>query len=92
MSHMKDLQNINFKFSIGGLCMKPFLNSIFLIPHCRLIPLHVVRPILEINVHLLKNEFVNGYREGSKVLYVSPYDKDGNTMDIRDADTWREHL
>jgi hypothetical protein len=28
----------------------------------------------------------NGYREDDEVLYVSPYNKDGITMDIRDAD------
>jgi hypothetical protein len=39
----------------------------------------------------LENEFVNGSREGDRVLYVSPYDKDGNTMDIWDEDTWEEH-
>jgi hypothetical protein len=50
-----------------------------------------VRPILAIDVQLLVNEFVNGYREGDRVLYVFPYDKDGNTMDIRDEDTWEEH-
>ena len=33
-----------------------------------------MRPILEIDVQLLENEFVNGYREGDRVLYVSPYD------------------
>jgi hypothetical protein len=54
---------------------------------CPLIPLPIVRPILEIDVQLLENEFVNGYKEGDRVLYVSPYDKDGNTMDIRDEDT-----
>lgn len=91
MSHMRDLQNTNFNSLIGGLRMKPFSKSRFSIPLCRLIPLPVVRPILEIDVQLLENEFVNGYREGDRVLYVSPYDKDGNTMDIRDAETWGEH-
>jgi hypothetical protein len=46
---------------------------------------------LEIDVQLLENKFVNGYREGDRLLYVSPYDKDGNTIDIRDKDTWEQH-
>jgi hypothetical protein len=50
-----------------------------------------VRLILEIDVQLLENEFVNGSREGDRVLYVSSYNKDGNTMDIWDEDTWEEH-
>ena len=92
ISHMRALQNTNFNSLIGGLRMKPFSKSRFSIPLCRLIPLSVVRPILEIDVQLLENEFVNGYREGDRVLYVSLYDKYyGNTMDIWDADTWEEH-
>ena len=87
MSHMRNLQNTNFNSLIGRLRMKPLSNSRFLIPLCRLIPLSIVRPILEIDVQLLKNEFVNGYREGGRVLYVSSYDKNGNTMDIQYADT-----
>ena len=34
---------------------------------------------------------MNGSREGDRVLYVSPYDKDENTMDIWDEATWEEH-
>jgi hypothetical protein len=91
MSHMRYLQNTNFNYLIGGLRMKPFSKSRVSIPLCRLISLPIVRPILAIDVQLLENEFVNGYRKGDRVLYVSSYDKDGNTMDIRDEDTWREH-
>lgn len=92
MSHMRNLQNTNFNYLIGGLRMKPLSNSRFLLPLCRLILLSVVRPILKIDVQLLKNKFVNGYRKGGRVLYVSSYDKNGNIMDIWDANTWREHL
>ena len=31
----------------------------------------MVRPILEFDVQLLDNEFLNEYREGDRVLYVS---------------------
>ena len=71
--------------------MKLFSRSRLSIPLCRFISLPVAKLILRIVVQLLANEFVNGYREGDRVLYVSSYDKDGNTMDIRDADTWGEH-
>ena len=33
-------------------------------------PLPLVRPILEIDIQLLENEFVSWYREGDRVLYV----------------------
>lgn len=41
----------------------------------------LVKPILEVDVELLDNEFVNGCREGDKVLYVSSFDKNGTNMD-----------
>ena len=91
MSHMRGLQNTNFNSLIGGLRLKPFSKSRFSIPLCRLIPLPIVRPILEIIVLFLGNEFVNGYREGDRILYVSLYDKDGGTINIRHVDTWGEH-
>jgi len=91
MFHMQYLQNKNFNYLIGELRMKPFSKSRVSIPLCRLILLFIVRPILVINVQLLKNEFVNVYREGDKILYVSSYDKDRNTMDIRDENAWGEH-
>ena len=50
-----------------------------------------MRPILEVDVKFLENKFVNGYREGGRILYMFPYDKDGKTMDIRDVDIWEEH-
>lgn len=42
--------------------------------------LPLVRPISELEVQLLENEFVNGYRDGDKVLYVLIMD-----------DKWRVH-
>lgn len=50
-----------------------------------------MRLILEIDLEFLKNEFINVYMKGDRILYISPYDKDGKTIDIRDTDTWREH-
>ena len=38
---------------------------------CRLEPLSLVRPILEFDVQLLDNEYLNDYGEGDSVLYVS---------------------
>ena len=66
--------------------MKSFSKSKVLISLCQLILLPIVRPILAINVQLLENKFMNGYREGDRVPYISPYDIDGNTMAIRDKD------
>ena len=54
MSHKQDLQNTKFIPLIGGLRIKLSSKSRFLIPLCRLIPLHVMRPIVEIDVQRLK--------------------------------------
>lgn len=45
---------------------------------CCMISLHAVRPILEVDVQLLENEFKDGYRNGDMVFYVSLVDKDGS--------------
>jgi len=55
-----------------------------------LIPLLLVKPILEAGVWLLVKKIVNGYKEGDRVLCVSPYNKHGKSMDTIDFDTWDE--
>ena len=88
---MRNVQRTNFNSLIGGLCMKPHSKSRLSPSFCRLIPLPLVRLVLEVDVQLLKNEFVNGYQEGDRVLYVSPYDKDGNLAYIKKSETWGEY-
>ena len=70
VSYMCNLHNIVFNQSIGSLCMKPTLKCHFNVPLCHLMPLHMVRPMLEVNVMLFKNEFVNAYHEGDIVCCV----------------------
>lgn len=71
--------------------MKSISKSRLSISLCKLIPLLLVRSILEVDVQLLKNEFVNGYREGNKVLYISLYDNNGVLKNIYNAETWGEY-
>ena len=40
----------------------------------------MVRPILEFDVQLLENEFLNGYREDDRVLYVSILNDRGESL------------
>lgn len=51
---------------------------------------YVVGSILEVDVQLLKNEFVNGYRKADRVLYVF-HMKKGSTMNVQIAKTLGEH-
>lgn len=53
-------------------------------------PLPIVSSILEVDIQLSENEFVNGYGEGDRVLYVDPCDKDARSRDINGANTWGE--
>lgn len=39
-----------------------------------------------------RNELVNGYRKGHRVLHVYPFDKDGNTKDITHADICKKTM
>lgn len=74
--------------------MKPFSKSRMFVSLCHLSPLPLVEPILENDVQfyfIFLYEFVNAYKEGNRVLYVSSFSQDGNTMDVGDADTWGEH-
>jgi hypothetical protein len=43
-----------------------------LIPSCLMIPMLVVRLALKINILKMEQAFHGGYREGDKVLYISP--------------------
>lgn len=81
--YMCNLHNINFNQLIGSLRMKPTSKCCFSVPLCHLLPLHVERSILDVNVQLQENEFVDGYYEGDMVHYVSLW-----TMQIK----WRGSL
>lgn len=56
----------------------------------------LVRPINEVDVQRLENEFVTGYRDGDRVMYVSIYDNIDQMLDVDDdiysfwSDLWKE--
>ena len=74
------------------LQMKPISKSHLLILLCRFRTLPLVGPIIEGDIQRLENEFVNGYREGDCMLYVSPYNNFDRTLDVSDAieDSWSD--
>lgn len=69
---------------INRLRFKPILKSPFPIPLCRLQCLPLVRPINEVEVARLENEFVMGYRDDDRALYVSPYNNVDAVMPVSD--------
>ena len=64
--------------------------SRFKIPLCRLRTMPLVRPINEVDMQRLENEFVTGYRDDDWVLYVSIYNDKAETLDVTSDmfDSW----
>ena len=75
---------------INRLRIEPKAKSRFKIPLCWLRTLPLVRPINEVDVQRLENEFVTGYCDGERVLYVSIYNDKAETLDIMSDmfDSW----
>ena len=71
--HIRRSQKEDSNSVIHRVRMKPIGKSRFPIPLCRLRCLPLVRPINDVDVARLENEFVIGYRDGDRALYVSPY-------------------
>ena len=78
---------------INRLRIEPEAKSRFSIPLCRLRTLPLVRPINEVDVQRLENEFVTGYRDGDRVLYVAIYNDKAETLDVTSDlyDSWSGH-
>jgi hypothetical protein len=83
-------------FVINILRIKPVAKSRMCIPLCRMRALPLVRPVNEVDVQRLENEFVTGYRDGDRAMYVSNYDNHDRTLDVTDdihcswSDLWKE--
>ena len=75
---------------INRLRIESEAKSRFSIPLCQLHTLPLVRPINEVDVQQLENEFVTGYRDGDRVLYVSIYNDKAETLDVTSNlyDSW----
>ena len=84
-NEMRLLQKSNYNTVISKLCTKPIRRSRFLIPLCHLKTYPKVRPIVDSDVKMLANEFVKRYREGDRVLYVSPFD-----ITDKDLAVWKD--
>ena len=64
--------------------MRPIAKSRFSIPLCRLRCLPLVRPISEVDVSRLENEFVMGYRDGDRAMYVSIHNNLDEVLQVSD--------
>ena len=75
---------------ISRLCIKLEAKLWLKIPLCRLQPLPLMWPINNVDVQQLENEFVIGYRDGNRVLYVSMYNNKVESLDVSSDifDSW----
>ena len=69
---------------IYWVLFKPFGKSHLPIPLCRLRCLPLVRPINAVDVNCLENEFVMGYLDGDRAMYVSHYNKFEEDVHVSD--------
>lgn len=67
----KESKKIDLNLVISNLRMRSLSEPCLSNPICCLEPFPLVEPILEVDVQLLKNKCVGGYREGNCVLYIS---------------------
>ena len=90
---LRKRQKRDSNFVINRLRIEPEAKSRFSIPLCRLRTLPLVRPINEVDVQRLENEFVTGYRDGNRVLYVAIYNDKAETLDVTSNlyDSWSGH-
>ena len=78
---------------IDQLCMKLEEKSSLKIPLCRLRALLLVCSINEVDVQRIENEFVNGYRDGDRILYITLYNNHKDSFEVSDdiMTSWDDH-
>ena len=75
--HMVDSINV-----INSLRIHPLKKSRLLVPLCRMISMAKVRPVGEMGIQHLEREFVKGYRDGDRVMYISMYNNEELSSDV----------
>ena len=69
---------------INRLRIKLVEKSCLCIPLCCMIPFPLIRPINEVDVECLENEFFTSYRDGNHTMYVSIFNNHGQMVDVTD--------
>ena len=93
---IRKTQKVDSNSVIHRIRINPLNKSRFSIPLCRLRSLPLVRPINDVDVSRLENEFVMGYRDGDRALYVSPYNNLDEVLLVSDnimaswSSLWKE--
>jgi hypothetical protein len=67
---------------INAVRIQPLRKSRLLVPLCRMVAMAKVRPVGEMGVQHLEREFVKGYRDGDRVMYISMFNTEEMSMDV----------
>lgn len=81
--HRKKLK-VDTNGLINELRIVPVKKSRLLVLLCRMIVMDEVRAVGELDVQRLESEFVNGYREGDRVLFISAFNSLDMSCDVSD--------
>jgi hypothetical protein len=92
MEHRRSLK-VDHNGLIESLRLSPRKKSRLQVPLCRMIVMDEVRAVGEVDVQRLESEFVNGYRDGDRVLYISVYNSHEESCELTDdtIGTWSPH-
>lgn len=87
--HRKKLK-VDTNGLINELRIVPVKKSRLQVPLCRMIVMDEVRAVGELDVQRLESEFVNGYREGDRVLFISAFNSLDMSCDVSDdiVESW----
>ncbi len=87
-SESEILHRKNLKVDTNGLINDLRINLVkksrLQVPLCRMLVMDEVRAVGELDVQRLESEFVNGYREGDRVLYISAFNNLDVSCDVTD--------
>ena len=67
---------------INNVRFQPLKKSRLLAPLCRMISMAKVRSVGEMGIQHLEQEFVKGYRDGDRVMYISLYNKEELSLEV----------
>jgi len=78
---------------INILHIQPITKSSLKVSLCQMIVMDEVRPVGEMDVQRLESKFMNGYRDGDWVLYISPYNNFKKIMNVTEEEIvkWSPH-
>jgi len=83
---LRQLYKVDSVATISSLRMKPDHLFCLQIPLCRMVAMPMVRPTLLCDLDLFEHEFMNGYRDGAAVFYVTTTNEAGESSQFTEEE------